>query len=113
MMMFKVPKKALVDTFVYEEYQGEDDFQTAIYAEPITVEFVRIDRTPQFSRDASETRLIANATIYTYKQHTTNFTEFKVLSRVTYDGITSIIQAAPFYKNPYKNEPWSCELKVL
>lgn len=112
-MIFKVPKKSLIDSFIYEEYQGEDDFQNAIYAEPVTVEFARIDRTPQFSRGASETRLIANATIYTYKQHTTNFTEFKALSRVKYDGITSIIQAAPTYKNPYKNELWSCELKVL
>lgn len=111
--MFKVPKKVLIDSFIYEEYQGEDDFQNAIYSEPVTVEFVRIDRTPQFSRDASETRLIANATIYTYKQHTTNFTEFKVLSKVTYDSTISIIQVALTYKHPYKNELWSCELKVI
>ncbi|EAD1189295.1 minor capsid protein [Listeria monocytogenes] len=111
--MFKVPKKVLVDSFEYEEYMGEDDLQNVIYAEPVTVSFVRIDRTPEFSRDVSETKLVSNATIYAYKQHTVNFTDFKLLSRVKYDGVTSIIKSASSYEHPYKKEPWSYELKVL
>ncbi|MBC2134049.1 putative minor capsid protein [Listeria innocua] len=111
--MFKVPKKVLVDSFEYEEYMGEDDLQNVIYAEPVTVSFVRIDRTPEFTRDVSETKLVSNATIYAYKQHTVNFMDFKLLSRIKYDGITSIVKSASCYEHPYKKEPWSCELKVL
>ncbi|MBC1982779.1 putative minor capsid protein [Listeria booriae] len=113
MRLPKVPKNMLVDTFVYEEFIDEDRYGKATYKAPVLVRYVRIDRTPAFSRDVTETKIMANATIYCYADHTTPFLAFIERSKITYDEKEAILQSASSFSHPYRAEIWSYELKVI
>ncbi|MGX6979116.1 putative minor capsid protein [Vagococcus elongatus] len=112
--MLKVDPKMLVDTIKYSEYQGTDDvYQEAKYAEPIIIDYVRIDRNQVFSRDATQTKVIAEAVIFCFASATDPLPEFKEQSLIIFDGKEYILQRVITNKEPFQNVIFNYELEVL
>lgn len=112
--MLKVDSKMLVDSFIYEEYKGFDDvWQTESFADPVTVEKVRIDRSTVYSRDSTQSKIIAESVIFCFASATSPFKDFKEESRVTFDGKQFIIKKVITKKEPFADKVWSYELEVL
>lgn len=111
--MVKMDKRVLVDRFEYLEYDGKDRYHQPAFKELVTVTNVRIDRNTVFSRDANEAKVLANAVIFCYADHTTPFQEFKEQSKIIFDGKEHILQRVIYVTNPYNNKPFAYELEVL
>ena len=112
--MLKVDSKMLVDSFIYEEYAGLDDvWQKESYKEPEAIEKVRIDRTTVYSRDSTQSKIVAESVIYCFASATSPFKDFKEESRVTFDGKQFIIKKVVINKEPFADKIWSYELEVL
>lgn len=110
--MFKLPKRMLVDTFEYAEFIGEDDYQQAEYKDPVTVNFVRIDRQTVFSRNGKNETIQANAVIYTDANHT-NVKEFTEQSKALFDGKEYIITKVTPKVNVNTSDIIGYELEVV
>lgn len=111
--MLKIDSKMLVDSFIYEEYSGDDDWGEDNYKLPINIDKVRIDRSTVYSRDKTQTQIVADSVIFCYASATTPFKEFKEQSRVTFDGKQCIIKKVIPIKEPFRNAIWSYELEVI
>lgn len=111
--MLKVPKSVLVDEFEYREYESIDRNKKPVYGEVQAIKFVRIDRQTVFSRDTNDSKILANAVIYCYADHTKPFVEFKERSLVTYDGKEyTLVKVIPI-KHWALNKVWAYELEVI
>ena len=108
-----VDPKWLVDSFVYYEYLKNDEFGKSIYSDPVTINNVRVDYSTQFTRDKTESKVIANAVIFCFASATTPFLAFKEQSKVTMDGKEYVIQKVVTNKEPYNDTLWSYELEVI
>ena len=82
------------------------------YKEPVTIEMCRIDRNTVFSRDTNEDKVVADAVIFTYADHTEPFIEFREQSKVTYDNKAKFITKVVYVSEPYSNKPFAYELEV-
>lgn len=111
--MLKVDPKMLVDEFVYEEFESNDDWGETVYKEPVTVTNVRIDRNTVYSRDKTQTQIVADSIIFCYASATSPFIDFKEQSRVTFDGNEYVIKKVVLNKEPFQNAIFSYELEVL
>lgn len=108
-----VPKRFLVDEFIYEEYNGKDRTHSNSYNDPVKIENVRIDRARQFHRDSNEADIRAEATIYCYSESTRPFLSFKEQSRVTIDNKSFLIKTVREYSEPLKPKRAIYELDVV
>lgn len=111
--MLRVPKSLLVDQFNYSEYVGIGRDKKPEYSETVTVKFVRIDRHSVFSRDTNDTKIVANAVIFCYADHTTPFQPFKPQSLVEFDGRSYITTNVIPIKHWAIDKVWAYELEVL
>lgn len=112
--MLKVPKRMLVDEFIYEEYEGAGSRdKKPIYSEPITVKYTRIDRHTVFSRDTNDSKVIAKAVIFCYADHTTPFKLYKERSLVGFDGKEYTITNVIPIKHWALDMIWAYELEVI
>lgn len=111
--MVRMDKRVLVDRFEYLEYDGKNRYHQPTFKEPVTVANVRIDRNAVFSRDANEAKILANAVIFCYADHTEPFKDFKEQSKVVFDGKDHIIQRVIYVTNPYNDRPFAYELEVV
>lgn len=111
--MFSPPKEMLVDSFEYEEYMGVDRNHAAKYGEKKTIEYVRIDRSAVYSRNASESVKVADGTIYCYAAHTFPMVDFKLQSRVTFDNVAYTVTDVRAFTEPYSNQLTAYELEVV
>lgn len=111
--MLKVNPKMLVDEFVYEEYVEEGDWGEDSYKEPVTIKNVRIDRNAVYSRDKTQTQIVADSIIFCYASATSPFIDFKEQSKVTFDGKEYVIRKVVLNKEPFQNAIFSYELEVL
>lgn len=110
----KLPKKMLVDSFVYEEYLGKiGDYQKESYAPPFNVELVRIDRTSVWTTGGKEDKLLANGVIYTDSRYTTYSKEFIERSKVTYDGKQYLINKVIPKTHVTTNKLFGYEIEVV
>lgn len=110
----RLPKKMLVDSFVYEEYLGKvGDYQKESYAPPVNVELVRIDRTSVWTTGGKEDKLLANGVIYTNNRHTTYAKEFVERSKVTYDGKQYLINKVIPKTHVTTNKLFGYEIEVI
>lgn len=114
-----LPKRWLIHSIVYEEYAGKDDWSNPKYDDPITIENVRFDDSTVFSRDATQTKVLADAVIFVDTTHSKPIPEFKEESKVTLlnpdgtEGNTyTVKKVVPCYY-PHKNEIRHYELEVI
>jgi hypothetical protein len=111
--MLKIDSKMLVDSFIYEEFEGEGDYNKPSYKIPINVEKVRIDRSTVYSRNENQTQVLAEGIIFCYASATTPLKEFKEQSRVTFDGVQRIVTKVIPIKELYRDIIWAYELEVI
>ena len=111
--MLKVPKRMLVDEFVYKEYLGIERDKKPAYSEAITVKNTRIDRQTVFSRDTNDSKIVARAVIFCYADHTTPFKPYKERSLVEFDGKEYTVTNVIPIKHWALDKIWAYELEVI
>lgn len=112
--MFKPPKCVLNESVEYLEYKGTDRYNESSYAEPVTIEHVRIDRTSNYTSGTGGETLLWDAIVFCFVDVSTNLPEmFKEKSIVRFDGKDHIINKVAITKEPYANATYSFELEVI
>lgn len=108
-----LPKRWLIHSIEYYRHLGEDDWSNPIYDNPITIENVRFDDSTVFSRDTTQTKILADAVIFVDSTHSKPIPEFKEESRITFNGRElTLKKIIPCYY-PHKNEVRHWELEVI
>lgn len=109
----KPPKSFLIDSFEYKPYFGQGDYNKPKYGETQSINFCRIDRSPQYTATTNGKQLLYNAVIFCYEGLTDVMGPFKEQGLVVYDGQDHVItKAIPIYE-PYANNLYSYELEVV
>lgn len=109
-----LPKSWLIHTISYEAYTGKkDDFQNPIYDKPVTVKHVRYDNSTVFSRDNTQTKVLAEGIIFVDAVNSNPVPEFKEQSKITFnDRCLTLKKVVPCYY-PEKNAVRHYELEVI
>lgn len=114
-MVRPLPKRWLIHSIIYEGFTDEkDDFQKPVYDDPVTIDYVRVDDETVFSRDSTDTKILANAIIYVDAKHSTNLPEeFKEESIITFNSKPYVLQKVIETYHPTKNKVHHWELEVI
>jgi len=111
--MPKPPIGFCIDSFLYKEKIGENEYSEPIYAEPVLIEHCRIDRSTAYTSTTSGKQLLYNAIAFCYAGITTPLPAFKVESVIVFDNqehtVTDVI---PIYE-AYEQTIYSYELEVV
>lgn len=109
-----IPKRWLIHSIVYEGYTGQKDaYQNPIYDDPITINHVRYDQSTVFSRDSSQTKIVAEGVIFVDAVNSSPVPKFKEESKITFDGRQlTLKKVIPLY-NPQENKVHHWELEVI
>lgn len=81
-----LPERWLIHQIVYEKYAGKDDLQKPIYDAPTIINHVRYDQSTVFSRDSSQTKIVAEGIIFVDATNSSPIPKFKEESKITFDG---------------------------
>lgn len=109
-----LPKRWLIHEIIYEGFTGKkDDWGNDLYEKPITIKFVRFDDSTVFSRDNTQTKVLANAVIFVDSKHSTPILEFKEQSKVKFNNKDYVIQKVVPCYYPDKNAIHHWELEVI
>lgn len=110
-----LPKQWLIHTITYEEkLPGKDGYGDPLFAEPTTIEFVRFDDETVFSRDKTDTKILANAVIFVDTTHSTNLPKtFVQESKINFKGHGYTLKKVIDCYYPTKNKIRHFELEVI
>lgn len=109
-----LPKRWLIHEIIYEGYTGQkDDWGNDKFEEPITIKHVRFDDSTVFSRDNTQTKVLANAVIFVDAKYSTPIPDFKEQSKVTFNDKEFVIQKVVPCYYPIKNAVHHYELEVI
>lgn len=110
-----LPKRWLIHEIQYEEYTGKrDSYGNYIYDDPITINFVRVDNETVFSRDTTDTKIVANAVVFVDSTHSTNVPEkFVEQSKITFNDEVYTLKKVVDCYYPNKNKIHHYELEVI
>jgi len=114
-MNVPLPKPWLIHDIVYEEITDrKDSHGNPIYRDPIIIKHVRFDNETVFSRDATDTKIVANAVIFVDSTHSTNVPEkFVEQSKITFrEDVFTLKKVIEAY-HPTKNKVRHYELEVV
>lgn len=112
-MMPKPPAKFCVDSFMYKEYVGENNWSEPIYADPVLIEHCRIDRGAAYTSTTSGKQLLYNAVVFCYEGMTTPLLMFKAQSILEYDGQEHTVTKVIPIQEAYSTTIYSYELEVV
>lgn len=115
MSVMPLPKPWLIHEIKYEEYTGNrDSYGNLIYADPVIIKHVRFDDETVFSRDTTDTKIVANAIVFVDTRHSTNLPEkFVEESKITFrDDVFTLKKVIESY-HPTKNKVRHYELEVV
>lgn len=113
MVMPKPPVKFCIDSFIYKEYTGVNNWSEPQYAVPVSIEHCRIDRGAEFTSATSGKQLLYNAVVFCYEGITTPLPSFKVQSVLLFDDQEHIVtKVIPIYE-AYSTTIYSYELEVV
>jgi len=109
-----LPKSWLIHTIEYKAFTGQkDDWNKPIYVEPVTINFVRVDESTVFSRDTTQSKIVANAVIFVDMVNSNPVPIFKEESKITFNGKDlTLKKIIPCYY-PQQNEVRHYELEVV
>ncbi|WP_107841890.1 putative minor capsid protein [Metasolibacillus meyeri] len=84
MLVRALPRSWLVHDIIYRQrLDGKDDYGNPLYAVPAIIKHVRFDQSTIFSRDKTQTKIMANAVIFVDTRNSTpipdNFTEESII----------------------------------
>lgn len=112
-MVRPLPKNWLIHDIVYEPYIGKDDWNNPKYDKPIAIKNVRYDDSTVFSRDNTQTKVLADGIIFVDSVNSSPVPDFIEQSRITFDGIDMYIKKVVPCYYPTKNEVHHWELEVV
>jgi len=114
MLVKPLPKSWLIHTIAYKEILDEkDDYGNPKYDEPIDIEFVRYDPTTVFSRDNTQTKIVAEGVIFVDTVNSSPVPIFKEESIIIFEGRElTLKKIVPCYY-PNKNKIRHYELEVI
>lgn len=109
-----LPKSWLIHTITYEEILEEkDDFGNPQYAESIEIMYVRYDPTTVFSRDGTQSKIVAEGVIFVDAVNSSPIPTFVEESKITFEGRElTLKKIIPCY-HPTKNIVHHWELEVI
>ena len=109
-----LPKSWLIHTIEYKAFTGQkDEWGKPVYAEPVTINFVRVDESTVFSRDTTQTKIVANAVIFVDILNSNPVPVFKEESKIAFNGKDlTLKKIIPCY-HPQQNEIHHYELEVV
>lgn len=109
-----LPKKWLIHEMIYEGYTGEkDDWGNDLYEDPVTIKNVRVDDATVFSRDQTQTKILAEAVIFVDAKNSSPIIEFKEQSKVRFNNREYVIKKIVPCYHPNKNDIHHWELEVI
>ena len=108
-----LPKSWLIHEITYEEYLGVNDWNNPHYAEPITITNVRFDDSSVFSRDSTDTKILANAVVFVDAVNSNPSVDFKEQSKIKFNDREYVIQKVVSCYFPNKNKIHHWELEVI
>lgn len=110
----QLPKKMLVHNIEYLAYTGEKDrYGKEILADPITIKNVRFDDSTIFSRDQTQTKVLANAVVFVDAVNSHPVPEFKERSKIRFNGHEYTVQKVVPCYHPLGNAIHHYELEVI
>ena len=110
----QLPKSLLVHSIIYEQYAGRNKYGDHDYEPPVTIENVRFDDVTVFSRDATDTKILANAVIFVDAKNSKNVPDrFVEQSKITFKNKTYTLKKVVDCYHPFKNEIHHYELEVI
>lgn len=113
-MLLRIPEALLVTSFVYLGFEGRDPItQDNRHAKPIGVTKARIDTSTVYSRDTTQTTVVANGVIFCYADYTTPYLTFKEQSVIIYRDKEYVIQKVIEVLDIDSDRIWAYELEVL
>lgn len=109
-----LPKRWLIHEITYEGYTGKkDDWGNIAYDKPITIKHVRFDDSTVFSRDNTQTKVLANAVIFVDAKNSYPVPDFKEQSKVKFNEKDYVIQKVVPCYYPTRNKIHHWELEVI
>lgn len=114
-MIRPLPKSWLIHDITYiEKTEGTDDYGNPIHTDPIEIEFVRYDQTTVFSRDNTQTKIVAEGVIFIDAVNSSPLPEkFVEESTIVFEGRKlTLKKIIPCYY-PNKNQIHHYELEVI
>lgn len=113
MVMPKPPKDFCIDSFIYKEYTGVNNWSEPQFSAPVLIEHCRIDRGAEYSSSSSGKQLLYNAVVFCYEGITTPLPHFKTQSILLFDEQEHVItKVIPIYE-AYEKTIYSYELEVV
>lgn len=114
MLVKPLPKSWLIHTITYKEILDEkDDYGNLTYKTPIDIEFVRYDPTTVFSRDNTQSKIVAEGVIFVDAVNSSPIPDFKEESIIIFeDRELTLKKIVPCY-HPNKNIIRHYELEVI
>lgn len=112
--MFQLPLDFLIHSISYSQFNGKNLDGDDDYSLPITINYVRVDMTPVFSRDSNQSKLTANGVIYIDGVNSSGLPDkFLEQSKIAFDGTDLIVtKAIPCYQ-PNVNSIHHWEIEVV
>ena len=80
-----IPKNLLIHTVEYREYQYDERWGDS-FAEPVTLEFVRVEPATAMNRNAIREEITAQHVLFIDRAHSKPFVQMKEKDRVTFQG---------------------------
>jgi len=80
-----IPKKLLIHSVEYREFI-EDQRWGDGFADPVTMEFVRVEPATSMNRDTSKEEVVARTVLYIDRVHTKPFVQPKEKDKVVFQG---------------------------
>ncbi|MEH7236757.1 putative minor capsid protein [Bacillus sp. JJ1562] len=109
-----LPKVWLIHEIIYEGFTGEkDDWGNDAYEQPLTIKHVRFDDKTVFSRDNTQTKVLANGVTFVDAKNSSPTPDFKEQSKVKFNEKDYVIQKVVPCYYPNKNEIHHWELEVI
>lgn len=109
----QLPKKWLIHSIKYKQYQGTNDWDAPIYDDPKIIDYVRFDDAAVFSRDSNQNKIIAEAVIFVDAQHSVPQVEFTEQSKITFNNKGYVLKKVIPCYYPAENKVHHWELEVV
>lgn len=109
-----LPKSWLIHSIIYEGIiEGKDDYGNPQYAKPIEIKHVRYDSTTVFSRDSTQSKIVAEGVIFVDAVNSSPIPTFTEESKINFEGRElTLKKIIPCYQ-PTKNIIHHWELEVI
>ncbi|PWU66576.1 putative minor capsid protein [Gracilibacillus dipsosauri] len=109
-----LPKSWLIHSIEYAKWTPDkDDWGNPIYWDAVPINNVRFDDSTVFSRDSTQTKILANAVIFVDAKNSNPIPEFVEESKITFNGKEYVLKRIIPCYFPKRNEIRHYELEVI